>query len=104
MNELHTAVSSRVARSLACIVLLATQQARASVLHMVPTTQVRLDEEAKTVAVKWTVKNDGDEPAHEVALDLPALNESYSVSAVMPAGEGADVEVTIPFDKLGIRG
>ncbi len=89
--------------TLACVSLLTPRGADAGYLHMVPSTQVRLDEDAKTVIVNWTVKNDGDEPAHEVALDLPALNESYSFSSAMPAGERADVELKIPFDRLGIH-
>jgi len=90
---------------IACILLLLGPRAtQASHLHMVPSTQVRLDEDAKTVTVKWSVKNDGDEAAHDVALDLPAMNESYNLSSPMAAGESASVELTIPFDKLGIRG
>ena len=75
----------------------------ASHLHMVPSVDVHVDEGTHTVSLKCSVKNDGDEPAHEVALDLPALNESYPVSSVLPAGESGSVDVSIAFDKLGIQ-
>ena len=84
-------------------VLLSPRNLLASHLHMVPSIDVRIDENAHTVSLKCNVKNDGDEPAHEVALDLPALNESYPVANVLPPGESGSVDLSLPFDKLGMQ-
>ncbi len=69
---------------------------------MVPTHEFRVDEAKKQVELSWTVKNEGDENAKEVALDLPQLNESYSLLKDMPPGSVAKQAISIPFERLGI--
>src|SRR5262245_41899674 len=71
---------------------------------MTPTVDVRVDESMGKVAFKWKVTNEGDEGARDVALDLPSMNESEPFASELPAGQSATVELTLPFEKLGIHG
>ena len=98
-GRVHLTLSAAIS----CVVIAASHHADASRLQMVPSVESHVDEAAQAVALKWTVTNEGDESAQEVALDLPALNESHSLANSMAPQEKATVEVTIPFDRLGIQ-
>ena len=77
--------------------------AGATVLRMTPTVDAQVDEATSTVGLKWKVTNEGDEAAQDVALDLPALNESHPFASTLAPEQSATVELKIPFDKLAIR-
>jgi len=85
------------------VAVLCTGAGLAAELRIVPSPEVNVDEGGRSTRLRWTVKNDSAAPALEVALELPGLNESHSISKLLAPGETAAMELTIPFTTLGIE-
>jgi hypothetical protein len=95
--------SPRVAVLIGAVFLGST--AEASFLSLVPKQDIVVDTSKMQVRVTWSVKNEGDERAKDVVLDLPQLNESYPLSKDMAPGDLGAVKHTqvFSFDQLSVK-
>ncbi|MCC6953315.1 MAG: hypothetical protein IT290_04290 [Deltaproteobacteria bacterium] len=97
-------MSSRIvplfALMLGVLVLSAAQEARASFLRMQPTVTVTVQDSAQAVQIRFSIRNEGDEAAVDVGVEIPSLNEAFFLSPKLMNGQEAEIEMNIPAEKL----
>ena len=84
------------------LLLYLPSQANAEYIRLTPNLTAQIDEQAQRVTLAAELKNDGDESAFDVALELPTLNESHPVVQHLQSGESAKQEIAFTFERLRI--
>lgn len=85
-------IRSIVRTSVACFALLlcSASPAAATYIRLVAEVDAQLDQGGNTLAVKLTVRNEGDEPASDVRADFFELNRSFQISRDLKPGEQSE--------------
>lgn len=97
--------SSRSVGAMFCLALslvLCATDAHATFLRLVPDVTTKIDDVTKNIHLRFRVQNDGDEPALNVGVELPTINEAYVVAARLEPGESADVEVNVSPQQVSL--
>lgn len=84
-----------------CILSFCTA-ANASYLRLVPTITYNIDETRQSVEIVVSVINEGDEPAHEVELELPTLNQRHLFSKELQPNGSSQVKLKFSYADLGM--
>ena len=73
-------VAKFFAYPLSIFCLMQIQPAFAGVISITTATESRISDSSDTIEIETVVRNDGDEPALDVALEFPQLQKGFAVS------------------------